>query len=74
MVIGKGSRHINIRYHYIRDMVAKGEIAFELVGTDDQKGDFFTKVFGLTQYIRMRDGVMNQPGNMYELKKEKKGE
>ncbi len=39
----KRSKHIDIRYHVIREKVDKGEIKLEYVGTADQTADVLTK-------------------------------
>jgi hypothetical protein len=36
-------KHIEIRYHYIRDMVQKGVVKLQYVGTDEQVVDVLTK-------------------------------
>jgi hypothetical protein len=37
------SKHIEIRYHYIRDMVQRGVVKLQYVGTDEQVADVLTK-------------------------------
>jgi hypothetical protein len=37
------SKHIEIQYHYIRDMVERGAIKLQYVGTDEQVADVLTK-------------------------------
>ncbi|CAM8990990.1 unnamed protein product [Rhodiola kirilowii] len=37
------SKHIGIRYHYIRELVKDGEIELEFCKTDEQVADIFTK-------------------------------
>ena len=37
------SKHIEIRYHFIRDMVQKGAVALQYISTDDQTADLLTK-------------------------------
>jgi hypothetical protein len=39
----KRSKHIDIRYHYIREMVDNGHITIHHVGTQDQAADMLTK-------------------------------
>ena len=36
-------KHIDVRYHFIRDHQQKGDISIESVGTEDQLADIFTK-------------------------------
>ena len=37
------SKHIKIKYHYIRDMVQRGEVKLQYVATDEQIDDVLTK-------------------------------
>ena len=37
------TKHIDIRYHFLRDHVEKGDIDIAHVGTDKQLADIFTK-------------------------------
>jgi hypothetical protein len=37
------SKHIEIRYHYIHDMVQRGDINLQYVGTNEQVADVLTK-------------------------------
>ena len=37
------SKHIDIKYHWIRDMVAAGTVQLIDVPTEDQRADFLTK-------------------------------
>nr|GFB63338.1 retrovirus-related Pol polyprotein from transposon TNT 1-94 [Tanacetum cinerariifolium] len=36
-------KHIDVRYHFIKDLVKKGSIKLYFVGTEDQLADLFTK-------------------------------
>lgn len=42
-VFHKRTKHIDIRYHYIREQVENGEISVEYISTDLQRADIFTK-------------------------------
>ena len=37
------SKHIEIRYHFVRDLVEDKVVCLEFIHTDNQKADFFTK-------------------------------
>jgi hypothetical protein len=37
------SKHIEIRYHYIRDMVQRGALKLQYISTDEQVADVLTK-------------------------------
>jgi hypothetical protein len=36
-------KHIDIRHHFLRDHIIKGDVAISHVGTNDQLADIFTK-------------------------------
>ena len=44
------TKHIEIRYHFIRDCYEKKLIDLEKVHTDFQKADLFTKAFDKTRF------------------------
>ena len=49
-VSSQRSRHINVRYHFIREAIANGEITLKFVGTADQWADILTKALALPQF------------------------
>ncbi|GKF03824.1 hypothetical protein Tco_0034492, partial [Tanacetum coccineum] len=54
-ISGLGAKHYHMRYHYVRESIALGEIRFFKVHTDDNLADPFTKALSkpkLTQYAR----------------------
>ncbi|KAL8117921.1 hypothetical protein AgCh_015708 [Apium graveolens] len=48
------SKHIDIRYHFIRECVVRGEIIVRHVKTDEQKADVLTKALATVRFERMR--------------------
>jgi hypothetical protein len=48
------TKHIDIRHHFLRDHVSKGDIVMEGVRTDDQLADTFTKPFDETHFCKLR--------------------
>ena len=38
------TKHIDIHFHFVRDLISKGRIKFNFVRTEDQTADFMTKV------------------------------
>lgn len=48
------SKHIDIRYHFIRECVEKGEIIVKHIGTDMQRADVLTKALAVVKFERMR--------------------
>ena len=54
------SKHIDTRYHFIRECIAKKEIELEYVRTNDQIADIFTKPLKYEnfQQLRLKLGVI----------------
>ncbi|KAG6411307.1 hypothetical protein SASPL_129387 [Salvia splendens] len=56
------SKHIDTRYHYIRECIANQEIQVEYVKSQDQVADIFTKPLNHEDFIKIRTllGMTNQ--------------
>ena len=54
------SKHIEIKYHYIRDMVQRGAVKLLYVATEEQIADVLTKPLARLkfEYFRERLGVL----------------
>ena len=54
------SKHINIKYNYIRDMVQKGTVKLQYLSTDEQIADILTKPLTWVkfEYFRAKLGVV----------------
>lgn len=48
------TKHIDVRHHFIRDHVAKGDIDLNYVRTDKQVADIFTKSLDEKTFCRLR--------------------
>ena len=57
------SKHIDLKYHYIRDIVQKGVVKLQYTSTDEQVADIFTKPLARVKfaYFRERLGVVENP-------------
>lgn len=53
------SKHIDIRYHFIRDYVADGIVHLQYIRTTSQEADILTKVMGTSQFITLRNQIMS---------------
>ena len=60
-VMHSRTKHIEIRHHFIRDHVHKGDIALEFISTDFQLADVFTKPLDENRFcfIRRELGMQN---------------
>ena len=54
------SKHIKIKYHYIRDMVQRGAVKLQYVATDEQIADVLTISLARVkfEYFKERLGVL----------------
>lgn len=50
----KRMKHINIKYHFIREVIANGEIELRYKPTDEQIADMMTKALGGKNFIKHR--------------------
>jgi hypothetical protein len=48
------TKHIDIRHHFLRDHVGKGDITIYSIGTNDQLVDIFTKPLDETRFCSLR--------------------
>jgi Reverse transcriptase (RNA-dependent DNA polymerase)/gag-polypeptide of LTR copia-type len=57
------SRHIDICYHYVRDLVQRGKVKIEYIPTAEMVADGFTKPLERTAFDRFKDqlGMVNGP-------------
>ena len=54
-------KHIDTRYHYIREKIESKDVKLKYCPTEDMVADVFTKPLGKTKFQRFRDqmGIMN---------------
>ena len=57
----KKTRHINIRYFFVQDRIAAGEVMLEHCPTEEMVGDFFTKPLQGATFRKFRDAILNLP-------------
>ena len=55
------SKHIDIRFHFIRECVERGEVVLKHVPSQEQRADVLTKALATVKFERMRKllGVEN---------------
>ncbi|KAD4983048.1 hypothetical protein E3N88_19719 [Mikania micrantha] len=48
------SKHIELKHHFIRDLVKQGEIQLEFCGTNEQYADMLTKAVSREKFVQFR--------------------
>ena len=56
-VFHKRKKHVQIRYHFVREAVEQGTITLEYCQTDDMLADSFTKALARDQFKKLRAGI-----------------
>ena len=56
---GKRTRHINIRFFFIKDRIDKKELSVHYCPTDDMVADFFTKPLQGKKFFQFRKLILN---------------
>ena len=49
------SKHIEMRYHFIRDLVQRGALKLQYIRTDEQIADILTKPLATSKFMYFRD-------------------
>jgi methyl coenzyme M reductase subunit D len=57
-VFHKRTKHIDVKYHFVRERVETGEIKVEYIPTDQQLADIFTKPLQKQRFETLRDKIM----------------
>ena len=62
------SKHIDIKYHYIRDCVEKGQVEVDHIRTREQIADALTKALGRVVFVEMRQKLgMSEVGTKEQI-------
>jgi hypothetical protein len=56
-VFHERSKHIDVRYHYIRECVDEGRIIIDYTATEEQLTDILTKALGRVCFLDLRDMI-----------------
>ena len=51
------TKHIDIRHHFIRDLVEEGTIVLEHIPTEKQLADILTKPLDVSKFENMRNSI-----------------
>ena len=55
LVFHDRSKHIEIRYHFIRDYVQRGAVMLQYISTGEQVANILTKSLGRGKFVYFRD-------------------
>ena len=56
----KRTRHMNIRYFYVKDLMDKGEVEMEYCPTQEMLTDFFTKPLQGNLFQKLKKVILGQ--------------
>jgi hypothetical protein len=56
-VLHDRSKHIDTKFHFIRECVEHGRICLDYVKTQEQLADILTKSLGRTRFCELRDQI-----------------
>jgi hypothetical protein len=56
----KNTRHINIRYFFIKDRIKSGELEVQFCPSNEMIADFFTKPLQGKQFIALRKKIIGE--------------
>jgi hypothetical protein len=59
MSCGKRTKHMDIRYFFVKDLIENKQVEVQWCPTEKMWADFFTKPLSGTLFYRMRDIIMN---------------
>ena len=66
MSSGKRTRHFNIKFFYITDLIQRGEVSIEYCPTDLMIADYMTKPLTGKKFLEFRNQVMNLPNQVVQ--------
>jgi hypothetical protein len=52
------TKHLNVKLHFFRDFVTRGDVSIHAVGTDNQRADYLTKAVNEEILVRHRKVIM----------------
>ena len=69
------TKHIDTRYHFIRDYVKDGRVVTEHVKAEDQLADILTKSLGRVKFVKLSEKIgMKKACDLKKLKEENVGD
>jgi hypothetical protein len=65
MSSGKRTKHFDIRYFYVKDLIDRGVINVSHCMSEDMIADFFTKPLQGKRFDKFRDVILNVKSNRH---------
>jgi hypothetical protein len=62
----KRTKHLNLRYFFVKDKIDSGDIVIRYCQTDNMRADFFTKALQGSPFRKHRDFIMNVDPACYD--------
>lgn len=66
----KRTKHIDIRFYFVKDRIQSGEVSVEYCPTEAMWGDYFTKPLQGAKFREIRRVIMNEPDRRSMLEEE----
>ena len=51
------SKHIDTKYHFLRECIEEGKVEVDHIGTAEQLADIFTKSLGRVKFVELRSAL-----------------
>jgi hypothetical protein len=51
------SKHIDTKFHFIRECIEEGKVEVQHIGTVEQLADIFTKALGRARFVELREAI-----------------
>jgi hypothetical protein len=51
------SKHIDTRFHFIRECIEEGKVEVDHIGTAEQVADILTKALGRARFVELRSAL-----------------
>ena len=67
------TKHIDVRFHFIRKCVEVGKVILRYVRTENQVADIFTKSLGIAKFVNSELKLVSQEFNDALIKEEIEG-
>jgi len=59
LLSGKRTKHLDVRYFYVKDLIERGVLSVNHCVSDDMIADFFTKPLQGSRFKKLIDVVLN---------------